>query len=219
MAVDRDQWSPPQALSRGDGARVAGALGGSLLLEQPRYRATFRDVQAFQSRPGDLVIEVGFDHGITLLANARAYPELNWMGVELRRQRVEAVKRHAPVNCLPLRLDARALFGAVLPANSVARVDVLFPTPATQASHLLWTPHFVEHLQRCLRDGGLVYLKTDVPGLVKLVDTLFAGWEVGYPPPPAPELSRRERVCRRDGVQVWTRAWRRSPRKIVAAET
>ena len=205
--VDRDTWTPPDAPARATRRRVPGAMGGSLLLDQPAHAVQKARLVAFIARDGPLAVEVGFDHGNVLLSQARARPDWRWLGVEIRRRRVAAVQPHCPDNCLAERLDARTLFSSHLLDGRVDRVDVRFATPPLDGRHLLWTPGFVADLGRALRPAGRVHTATDVPALASLIDRLFAGWAPAPLPPPAPEPSRRERVCLRDGLPVWRRAW------------
>lgn len=202
--VDRDTWSPPPAPARDARACVPGALGGSRLLDQPAHAVQRARIAAFVAQPGPLAVEVGFDHGITLLSHARAFPDWRRLGVEIRRRRVAAVQPHVPENCLAERLDARTLFSSGLADGAVDRVEVWFPTPSLKARHLLWTPHFVADVARALRPCGVLHVVTDVPALRDLVQVLTEGWPEAPAPPRTPDLSRRERVCRRDGLPVWT---------------
>ncbi|MCO4764560.1 MAG: hypothetical protein KC502_23830 [Myxococcales bacterium] len=214
MAIDRDSWQVPAMPkprsgkdadeSAGSRRKVTGALGGSLLFDQPQHAQLKADILAFVAPGPPLAIEVGFDHGITLLANARTFPDWRWLGVEIRRKHVEAVRDNAPDNCLPLRLDARTLFSALLPDACVDRVDILFPTPVLKGHHMLVTDGFVADLRRVLKPGGVVFWMTDVQGLHNWMTTCFSGWDERKTPPRAPDLSRRERVCRRDGLPVWS---------------
>lgn len=206
MAIDRQTWSPPASASRLQSrvqkSRVPGALYGSLLLDQPRHRA-FRDrIVAFVQPGPPLAVEIGFDHGINLLANARLFPQTKWLGVEIRRRRVEAVVTSAPGNCLPVRLDARTLFASLIPSQRVVRVDIYFPTPALKASHALFSPEFAADLHNALAPSGVLYICTDVPALADQCRALFAAWPEADPLPRAPDLSRRERVCQRDGLTI-----------------
>lgn len=212
MAIDRETWRPPALVGatspeRADPdrpERALRALGGSLLLDQPKYAALRAEIDAFVAPGPPLAVEVGFDHGINLLAHARAFPDWRWLGVELRRHRVQAVREHAPANCLPLRLDVRTLLAAILPSGRAARIDILFPTPALRPSHHFFTPAFAADVERCLAPGGRLLLRTDVEALHDAVAALFAGWPSAPEPPRTPDLSRRERVCARDGLPVWT---------------
>lgn len=203
MATDRDRWTPPEPPARAERPRVPGALGGSLLWEQPAQAADRARLHAFVAPGPPLALEIGFDHGVTLLAHARAFPDWRWLGVELRQRRVQAVAPHAPDNCLALRADARTLLATLLPPGRLSRVDILFPTPTTNPRRLLLTPALVADLALALAPGGVVHLETDVPSMAALARALFAGWPEVPAPPTTPDLSRRQRVARRDGLPTW----------------
>jgi tRNA G46 methylase TrmB len=214
----RAGWTPPanRETTTADGG-VRGAMGGSRLYDQPRHAATRDAVLDFVAGrtpgapQGPVAVEVGFDHGMVLLDQARAHPEQRWLGIEVRGARVEALKPHCPPNCMVLQADARTLFAAVLPASSLDRVDVLFPTPWWDDAHrdkrLLFTPAFVGDLARVVRPTGVVRVATDVGPYFEHLAGLFAGWVSAPEPPPVATLSRRERVCRRDGLPVWRGCW------------
>lgn len=183
-------------------------MHGSRLYDRPEHAATREALRAFVAGPAPVAVEVGFDHGMVILDHARRWPETRWLGIELRKRRVARAAVHAPPNCLLHAGDARAVVHAVLPDRAVDRVDVRFPTPATDPRHLLFTPGFVADLARVLRPGGTVLVQTDVEGLWTWISGLFAAWTPAPEPPRGPVLSRRERVCRRDGIVVWSGAWR-----------
>jgi tRNA G46 methylase TrmB len=201
--VDRWTWTPPEAPTRQVRARVPGALGGSRLLELPALAQLRAELEGFLAGAGPFALEVGFDDGRVLLGEAREAPEVAWLGVELRAQRVAEVRAVAPPNCLPLRLDARTLLASGLVDGRLGRIDVLFPTPALNGRHLLWTPAFVADLARGLAFGGVLTVATDVPALAALVGELLAGWPEAAPPARGSVRSRREVACARDGIPVW----------------
>lgn len=207
--VDPDTWTPPPLDTWAPGARVPGALGGSLLLERPEHAAFRARIDAFVARPGPLGFEVGFDHGERMLALANARPDLNVLGCEIRRKHVEEVAAVAPENLLAVRADARTLLATCLPAGRLAFACVLFPTPSTRAEHLLLTPPLVALLARALGVGTLS-VATDVPGMARHVEALLDGWPDAEPPPEGPRGTRREWLCLRDGRPVW-RFHRRPP--------
>jgi len=209
MPIDRQHWTPPPPPQRGDAVDIAGALGGSRLWQQPRLAAERARLDAFVAPGPPLAIEIGFDHGITLLDHARAWPDWHWLGAEIRKRRVTAIAKLAPDNCLPMRVDARVLVGTLLPADRVQRVDILFPTPALDGRHLLLSPTFVANLERVLAPGARVHIETDVPGLYQLASRCFACWPQTEAPPATAALSRRARVCRRDDLPVWALTVRR----------
>lgn len=197
-------WTPPTAPSRVSADRVPGALAGSLLFQQPEHRARIERLSTFLAAPGPVALEIGFDHGMCILDRARRFPDVRQLGVEIRKRRVQAVEPHAPENCLLWHVDARTLVATVLPDARIDHVFILFPTPTDNPRHLLLTAPFVADLARVLVPAGRVQIKTDVPGYAAHVRDLFAGWRDTSAPPSGVELSRRERVCRRDGIEIHT---------------
>ncbi len=210
MPDRRESWTPPARLPSADGVR--GAFGGSRLFEQPRQRAEVERFTAFASGEAPLAVEVGFDHGRRLLDHAQRWPETKWLGLEVRKARVAALAAQAPDNLLAWRADARTVFATLMPPGRVSRVDILFPTPwwheGKRARRMLLTEDFVMDLGRCLRSGGVVHLATDVGPYYEHVETLFRGWSPATPPPAGEARSRRERVCARHGLAVWSGTWR-----------
>ena len=197
-------WSPPPTLPPCEQPQnVRGTLYGSRLYEQPAHRAVAARVQAFVASGPPVGFEIGFDHGMCILDRARNIPSWQWLGAEIRQSRVEAAAPHAPGNCLLLRADARALLASVLPEASLSAVYLLFPTPTDNPRHLLLTPAFVQALRRALKPGGVLWFATDVPAMAGLAEHLLADWPAAEPPPLGTELSRRERVCKRDKLPVW----------------
>jgi tRNA G46 methylase TrmB len=209
----RTTWRAPAETSDAAAADtgVRGALGGSRLFEQPAYRAEAEAFLQFVEAPGPVAVEIGFDHGMRLLELARTQPDVRWLGLEVREARVLAVAPHCPPNCHVWRADARTVFRVLMPPARVSRVDVLFPTPwwdeGKRDKRLLLTPAFVTDLARSLAPAGVVHVATDVGPYFAHVEALFAAWRVALEPPAVGVLSRRERVCRRDGLPVWRGTW------------
>lgn len=211
MTIDRHRWRPPplNAYPPPHERDVAGVLYGTRLFEQPRHRPIANEVSNFLAPAGPVAVEIGFDHGMRLIDQARRHPDWRWLGVELRRARVAAAAPHAPPNALLLRMDGRTLLAALVPEGRLDAIIVWFPAPSDHPDHLLLTPPLVPWIRRALAPNGVVHLATDVPGMVQWADRLFSGWPPGEPPPPPAVLSRRERVCRRDGIPVYERCWSR----------
>jgi tRNA G46 methylase TrmB len=199
-------WTPPELLPS-EGRRVKGALSGSLLFEQPEHKAEAEAMLAFLAGGGPVAIEVGVDHGTVLIDHARRYPNWRWLGMEIRKRKVEKARPHAPENARLWAADARSVFAAVLADRSVDRVDILFPTPVTHPRHLLLTDAFVSDLARVVRPTGVVTVATDVEGLFQWACERFASWRHALAPERGPVRSRRERVCQRDGLPVSWGHW------------
>lgn len=183
--------------------RVKGALNGSLLLEQPAHRAKVDAFLAFLDEPGPVNAEVGIDTGTVLIDQAHTFPEQRWVGFEIRRRNVERARPHAPPNALLWGVDARTVFANVVPAGRFQRVDVLFPTPAEDPTHRLFSAGFVEDVARALSPSGVLTVATDVDWLWAEIAPLLTGWTPTGSPPRSAARSRRERVGRRDGLPVF----------------
>lgn len=203
------EWIPPAPLPPSAGGQ-RGVLGGTALYDQPRHAEVRARVEAFVGGGAPLAVEVGFDHGMRILDHARRWPDIRWFGLEIRKRRVAAAAPHAPPNCLLWRADARTVFTALLPPGTVSWVYILFPTPTDNPRHLLLTPTFVSAVAAALAPDGVVYVATDVAGLATHAEALLEGWPDAPMPPMGPVLSRRERVCARDGLPVY-RLCRRKP--------
>ncbi len=178
------------------------AMYGTRLFDRPKHAEVKRSLLAFVGRPGPLGLEIGFDHGMCVLDRARSFPTFNQLGVELRQARVEAAAANAPDNCLLLRMDGRTLVTALLPDASIDWLYILFPTPPTSPKRALLTPAFAGSVHRVLRPGGCLWFATDRPELAALIDELFPWPTAAARPPLGGQLSRRERVCRRDEITV-----------------
>jgi tRNA G46 methylase TrmB len=201
--LDPDTWEAPALPPGRVGRGVRGALAGSRLYEQPEHQAFAQEIRTFLARPGPAALDVGIDHGMRFVDHARRFPEVTWLGCEIRRDRVAALQPHLPANARAVRADARTLLHAVIPPGRLDWIYVLFPSPSNDPRHVLVTPGFVDDARNALAPGGAVHLATDVPGMAQWIERCFAGWTHADPPPTGPVQTRRERVCARDGRRVW----------------
>ena len=201
------RWSAPDPAL----GEMKGVLGGSQLFEQPQYRAEVQRFMDFIGEPGPVVLEIGFDHGRRLLGLARDTPEQRFVGLEIREQRVLELQAKAPDNLLAWRADARTVLRLIAPRGRFERIDILFPTPwwhgGRRAKRLLLTEAFMPDLARALAPGGAAYVATDVAPYFEHVRSLFAGW-TPCAAPTARVPSRRESTCAREGIGVFSGAWR-----------
>ncbi|MFT4705031.1 MAG: tRNA (guanine-N(7)-)-methyltransferase [Bradymonadia bacterium] len=207
---DRYTWTAPTPLASEAGV-VTGALGGSRLFEQPKQAAEVAEFHAFLARPAETYLEIGFDHGFRLLDHAHRWPERNWVGLEVRKARVDELRARAPENLFVWRADARTVIERLVPASSLTRVDVLFPTPwwdeLKRAKRILFSPQFVGGLARALQPDGVVHVATDVGPYFEHVAALFSGWQPATAPVSGDARSRREKACEREGLPVWRASW------------
>jgi tRNA G46 methylase TrmB len=188
--------------------RVKGTLYGSLLLEQPRHRAVVDEILAFVDPPGSIAVEIGADTGAVLIDHARTFPAWRWIGLEIRRGRVQRAQPACPDNARLWALDARTVFATVVPPGRIDRIDVLFPTPAATPERRLFSPAFTADLARALGPDGVLTVATDVGWLWAEIEATLDGWAPTEAPPRGEARSRRERVCRREGLPVYGGSFR-----------
>lgn len=131
------------------------------------------DPAALFGRPlAGVWLEVGFGAGEHLAAQARARPEIGFLGCEpfvngmarllrsIETERLDNVRLHAD--------DARTLL-AVLSDHCLGRCFVLFPDPWPKTRHArrrFIQPDTLDQLARCLAPGAELRLASDDPGLV-----------------------------------------------------
>lgn len=123
----------------------------------------------FPRRVASVAVEIGFGGGEHLIAEARAHPDIGFIGCEpFVNGMAKALALIDTHKCENVRLhfgDATDLMDWVPPA-SLTRVDLIYPDPWPKRRH--WKRRFVqfESLQkiaRALRPGGQFRFVTDIP--------------------------------------------------------
>jgi tRNA (guanine-N7-)-methyltransferase len=118
-------------------------------------------------------VEIGFGGGEHLLHEARSSPSTGFIGVEPFEnglaKAVVLIEREGIRNIRVFDRDATILLDW-LPADSVARIDLLYPDPWPKTRH--WKRRFVNpdnlaRIVRCLRPGGTFRFASDVEAYVK----------------------------------------------------
>lgn len=118
-----------------------------------------------------ITLELGCGTGQYTIDLARANPEKNFVGVDVKGARLwrgamTAASEHLE-NVLFIRGNVREV-AAALPPQSIDRIWITFPDPfprKKQAKHRLTAPAFLESYQRLLLPAGTVQFKTDDPAL------------------------------------------------------
>jgi tRNA (guanine-N7-)-methyltransferase len=115
-----------------------------------------------------LVVEVGFGMGDSLLAMAKAEPELNFVGVEVHPPGVGRLINNAAkegVNNLRVYMaDAKDVLTDCIADGSLARFQLYFPDPWHKKKHhkrRIVQADFIALIARKLQPGGLLHMATD----------------------------------------------------------
>jgi tRNA (guanine-N7-)-methyltransferase len=117
---------------------------------------------------GEVVLEIGFGGGESLIGQALQHPQTGFIGVEPfvngMAKALAAIESHGLRN-IRLHFDDAVGLIAWLPAMSLARIDLLHPDPWPKRRH--WKRRFVqddmvERLARILRPGGRFRFVTDI---------------------------------------------------------
>jgi len=126
------------------------------------------DLEALFGRRAPVVLEIGFGDGETLVRQAAAHPELNFLGVEVHEPGVGhcliAARAAGATNLRLIRHDAVEVLQQQIVAGSLARVNLYFPDPWPKKRHhkrRIVQQAFVELLADRLAPGGTLHIATD----------------------------------------------------------
>lgn len=115
-----------------------------------------------------VILEIGFGMGHSLLAQAEAHPDLNFLGIEVHQAGIGSVVSGIQTNQLTnIRLidhDAVEIIKTRLHDSSLQGVQIYFPDPWPKKRHhkrRLVQSSFIELLQPKLRAGGFIHCATD----------------------------------------------------------
>jgi tRNA (guanine-N7-)-methyltransferase len=119
-------------------------------------------------RSGPVHIEVGAGKATFLVAQAKAHPEIDFLGIEWARKfyrhAVDRIGRWGLRNVRLLRTDAATFLRDCVPDASVDCFHVYFPDPWPKKRHhkrrFLQSDN-IEILLRCLKPGGEIRIATD----------------------------------------------------------
>lgn len=119
-------------------------------------------------RRAELVVEIGFGMGGSLLEMARSQPEKDFIGIEVHPPGVGSLLRALHEqdfrNVRVFREDAKPVLERCFADGTIDRILIFFPDPWPKKRHhkrRLIQPEFVALLRRKLRPGGVLHLATD----------------------------------------------------------
>lgn len=142
---------------------------------------TLLDLDEIYGRKAQRVLEIGFGNGASLIEQAAAHPELDYLGVEVHEPGaghclLEA-KRQDLSNLRIILRDAIEVLGAQVPDASLARINLYFPDPWPKKRHhkrRILQPEFLQLAARKLAAGASLHIATDWADYAVHIDELLA---------------------------------------------
>ena len=119
-------------------------------------------------RCNDLVLEIGFGMGDSLITMAQQSPEQDFIGIEVHTPGVgrlfHLIRDSNTINVRAYSEDAIEVISQCIADNSLAKVQIFFPDPWHKKKHnkrRIIQNVFVQKLRQKLRVGGVLHLATD----------------------------------------------------------
>lgn len=141
----------------------------------PFFGDTFVPASCFEKNPDRVWLEIGFGGGEHLAWQAKANPEIGFIGCEPYMNGVAKLLGHVSrgdLNNVRLFRDDARLLVARLPEKSIDRVFVLFPDPWPKVRHRkrrIISDIVLDHLARALTDEAELRISTDDPGYLEWI--------------------------------------------------
>ncbi len=131
-------------------------------------RETVLEYDDHFDRQAKVIVEIGFGNGESTWRMALEEPEKNFIGIEVHEpgvgQLLMALEEHDIENVRIARCDAVPFLQNRIPAGSLAGVRIYFADPWPKKRHhkrRIIQPEFVDHLARCISEGGILHMATD----------------------------------------------------------
>ncbi len=162
---------------------------------------------------GPLTLEIGFGHAEVLLQEAQAFPERNFLGLEVYEpalaRLLREIERLEFENLRVIRGDAAQLL-PLFPSHCLNRLRILFPDPWPKRRHwkrrLLQKP-FMRECARVLMTGGHLHMATDWEDYAEQIRSLLDGqpeWTLESALPERPQTHYEHRALRlKHSIYEW----------------
>jgi tRNA (guanine-N7-)-methyltransferase len=133
-----------------------------------------------------IIVELGCGRGDYTVELAKRYPDINFIGVDIKGARLWRGSKNAVKNNLAnvafLRTTIRKLEQYFV-ADEISEIWITFPDPYPKrrhASQRLTSPDFLNLYRNILKPEGVINLKTDDPDLLEFSceTAKFNGWQI-----------------------------------------
>ena len=139
------------------------------------------DFSAIFGRDANVVMEIGYGNGDTLVEMAAAHPEQDYLGIEVHEPGVGhcliAAQQHSVSNLRLIMHDAIEVLSEQIPDGSLARINLYFPDPWPKKRHhkrRLIQPAFLELAANKLGPEGKLCIATDWANYAEHIDETLA---------------------------------------------
>lgn len=126
------------------------------------------DLHSVFGRRAELILEIGFGNGDSLLQMAIANPERNYIGIEVHRPGIGhlmlQLREQGVSNVRLYHHDAIDILEHKIPDHSLSGIQLFFPDPWHKTRHhkrRIVRPEFVSLLARKLKANGYFHAATD----------------------------------------------------------
>lgn len=126
------------------------------------------DLKAVFGNDRECALEIGFGDGAFLIECALANPEVNFLGIEIKKRRfsiaVKSSAKRKAVNVKFLNMEAVIAVRELFPPDSFATVYINFPDPWPKdrhERHRIVNPYFLTLISGIMKKGGILELASD----------------------------------------------------------
>ena len=141
-----------------------------------------KDLPGLFNKAGPIEIEVGSGKGTFLLNQAKAHPDINYLGMEWAnkyyRLCVDRIRRWQMDNVRVLRADARDFIAGCVRDSTVKAFHIYYPDPWPKKRHhkrRFFAQKNILQVARCLQPGGELRVATDHLEYFEVISEVLLG--------------------------------------------
>ena len=142
------------------------------------------DLDSLFGRRAPKVLEIGFGNGETLVEQAAASPDMDFIGIEVHEPGVGHCLLQAEAagisNLRLIRHDAIEVLRDRIPDEALRRINLYFPDPWPKKRHhkrRVLQHDFLQLAARKMESGGSFHIATDWENYAEQIDELIASGE------------------------------------------